>query len=264
MSASSLWRRSLPAASAATLMMAFAAPAAAQWPEIPGVRIEQPPPGARPEAYGTSALTSIQVPAVQCVPILGTTAVTTSNAWVSSGAGGGNFDCPMNLPAGAKIRRLDVVAYDASDAGAVLGTFVHCPDVDILPSCPGTGLASSSGTASAPFTGVISVDASASNVTVDKTAELYFARVLLGVNDPSLRFREVNVYYQLQVSTPAPGTQTFGDVPPTNLYYKGIEALAASGITGGCGNGNFCPNGYVTRGEIAAFFARALGLHFPN
>ncbi len=264
MGASSRHRRSLPAAPAAVLIMAFAALAGAQAPELPGVRIEPPPPGTRPEAYGTSALTSIQIPAVQCVPILGTTAVTTANGWVSSGGGGGNFDCPVNLPSGARLRRLDVVAYDANDSGSVFGTVVHCPDMDIVPSCVGTGLVSSSGTAGVPFTGVISLDATASNVTVDKTAELYFARVLLGVNDPSLRFREVNVYYQLQVSTPAPGTQTFADVPPSNLYYKGIEALAASGITGGCGNGNFCPNQTVTRGEIATFFARALGLHFPN
>jgi hypothetical protein len=52
-------------------------------------------------------------------------------------------------------------------------------------------------------------------------------------------------------------------VPTNFLYFKAIEALAASGITGGCGSGNFCPNQNVTRGEMAAFLARALGLHWP-
>jgi hypothetical protein len=37
-----------------------------------------------------------------------------------------------------------------------------------------------------------------------------------------------------------------------------INRLAASGITGGCGSGVFCPNGTVTRGQMAAFLRRAL------
>jgi hypothetical protein len=69
--------------------------------------------------------------------------------------------------------------------------------------------------------------------------------------------------YRLQIS-PAPATATFTDVPANHPYFRAIEALSASGITGGCGAGNFCPNQNVTRGEMAAFLARALGLHFPN
>jgi hypothetical protein len=37
-----------------------------------------------------------------------------------------------------------------------------------------------------------------------------------------------------------------------------INALAASGITQGCGSSTFCPNGLVTRGQMAAFLHRAL------
>jgi hypothetical protein len=36
-----------------------------------------------------------------------------------------------------------------------------------------------------------------------------------------------------------------------------IERLAADGITGGCGGGNFCPNSPVTRGEMAVFLVAA-------
>jgi hypothetical protein len=42
-----------------------------------------------------------------------------------------------------------------------------------------------------------------------------------------------------------------------------IESLAASGITTGCNppsNTKFCPNDYVTRGQMAAFLTRALDL----
>jgi hypothetical protein len=69
--------------------------------------------------------------------------------------------------------------------------------------------------------------------------------------------------YKLQVS-PAPGAATFGDVPTNHPYFRFIEALYASGITAGCGAGNYCPGNAITRGEMAVFLAKALGLHFPN
>ena len=42
-----------------------------------------------------------------------------------------------------------------------------------------------------------------------------------------------------------------------------VEALVASGITAGCGNGNFCPDAPLTRGQMAVFLSKALGLHWP-
>lgn len=39
-----------------------------------------------------------------------------------------------------------------------------------------------------------------------------------------------------------------------------INALAAAGITGGCGDGSFCPRETVTRGQMAGFLARAFDL----
>jgi len=40
--------------------------------------------------------------------------------------------------------------------------------------------------------------------------------------------------------------------------------LAASGVTAGCGGGNFCPDAPVTRAQMATFLSRALGLYWPN
>ena len=71
------------------------------------------------------------------------------------------------------------------------------------------------------------------------------------------------VFYKLQVS-PAPAVATFLDVPPEDARFQYIEALAASGITAGCGNNNYCPNQPLTRAQMAVFIAKALGLHFPN
>jgi len=73
----------------------------------------------------------------------------------------------------------------------------------------------------------------------------------------------VRVYYRLQVSPP-PATATFNDVPVGNPYFQFVEALAASGVTAGCGGGNFCPDAPVTRAQMATFLARALGLYWPN
>jgi hypothetical protein len=64
--------------------------------------------------------------------------------------------------------------------------------------------------------------------------------------------------------SPAPGSATFGDVPTSHPFFQFIEALAASGITGGCGGGNYCPDTALTRGQMAVFLAKALGLDWPN
>ena len=74
----------------------------------------------------------------------------------------------------------------------------------------------------------------------------------------------VEVWWRRVVSD-APQTPTFGDVPASHQFYQFIEALAASGITGGCGDGsNYCPDAALTRGQMAAFLSKALGLHWPN
>ncbi|WKZ42156.1 MAG: S-layer homology domain-containing protein [Anaerolineales bacterium] len=57
---------------------------------------------------------------------------------------------------------------------------------------------------------------------------------------------------------PAVGDDTgFNDVPTTHSAAAWIKQLAAEGITGGCGGGNFCPNNPVTRAQMAIFLLRA-------
>ena len=80
--------------------------------------------------------------------------------------------------------------------------------------------------------------------------------------DGSLKFNNVLIRYHLTVS-PSPAVATFGDVPTNHPFFQYVEALAASGITAGCGNGNFCPDAPLTRGQMAVFLSKALGLHWP-
>jgi hypothetical protein len=57
--------------------------------------------------------------------------------------------------------------------------------------------------------------------------------------------------------TPPPATGTvFNDVPAGAFAAAWIEALAAAGITSGCGNGNFCPSVAVTREQMAVLLLR--------
>ncbi len=63
------------------------------------------------------------------------------------------------------------------------------------------------------------------------------------------------------VNTLPPGG-TFSD-DNGNIHEASIEAIAAFGITKGCNpplNDLYCPSGNVTRGQMAAFLVRALGL----
>ncbi len=56
---------------------------------------------------------------------------------------------------------------------------------------------------------------------------------------------------------PATTTDFFGD-DDGNKHETNINRLAASGVTSGCGTNRFCPNGTVTRGQMAAFLRRGL------
>ena len=85
-------------------------------------------------------------------------------------------------------------------------------------------------------------------------AFLPFADVALG---------GVRITWHRQVSPP-PATATFPDVPTNHPFFQYVEALNAAGITAGYGNGNFGVNDPITRGQMAVFLAKALGLHWRN
>jgi hypothetical protein len=99
--------------------------------------------------------------------------------------------------------------------------------------------------------------------TIDNSAHHYLLQVVINGTDVTTRFSSVQLFYSLQVS-PAPGTATFNDVPTNHQFFPFIEALAAAGITTGCSDNRplYCPDNFVTRGQMAALFSRALGLHF--
>jgi hypothetical protein len=60
---------------------------------------------------------------------------------------------------------------------------------------------------------------------------------------------------------PACTTPLFTDVPCSNSYAAWINEIAREGITSGCSTGVFCPDGNITRSQMAVFLMVARG--FP-
>lgn len=64
----------------------------------------------------------------------------------------------------------------------------------------------------------------------------------------------------MSVATVAYASHAFVDVPEDHTFHNAIAWMKESGITVGCNppaNTEYCPEDFVTRGQMAAFFARA-------
>lgn len=154
-------------------------------------------------------------------------------------------------PQGALITRVRVLFCNTSGTTALMN--LHRMNLD--------GTADFFGAIHVPANSGCTATEGAFNVTVDATSGPY--TLLMGLNtlDDTQALVGMQVFYRLQVS-PSPGVATFTDVPTGHSLFQYVEALAAAGITGGCGGGNYCPNDPVTRGQMAVFLAKALGLHW--
>jgi hypothetical protein len=170
----------------------------------------------------------------------------------------GYFEAPLRLPAGASITAVEVQGCDTG-AGALTVTLYSETMSGGAESDANLGGVTTVGTPGCGFF----VASLTTPVTIDNLNYVYLVQVTTGASDTTSRFSAVRFYYNLQVS-PAPATATFGDVPTTHPQFKFVEALAAAGITGGCGGGNYCPDSPLTRGQMAVFLSAALGLHWPN
>jgi len=164
---------------------------------------------------------------------------------------------PVQLPSGVHILVLGISGCIASPGDLVVELF------DNLSEGQGSGGGTIIETFNTPDTGCVFEGANADYVYTQNGGHTLYAIVYWAGNhfDGSTKFNNVYITYKREVS-PAPATPTFGDVPISDPGFQFIEALAASGISGGCGNGNFCPNANVTRRQMAIFFAKALGLYW--
>jgi hypothetical protein len=168
-----------------------------------------------------------------------------------------NLLAPVFLPAGALITRIELVACDSLNTQDVTARLTRTTGIEssLFIATVSTGLVPGPGCNFFPAD-------LATPETVDNFNNNYNIAVAL-TGTPTARFQAVRLYYTLQVS-PAPGTATFQDVPTSHPFFRFIEALAAAGITGGCSVSPplYCPDNAVTRGQMAVFIGRALGLHW--
>jgi len=102
-------------------------------------------------------------------------------------------------------------------------------------------------------------------VWTGKTGDALILQVEQASTESLEYFGWVEVWWKPSVS-PAPDIAQFNDVPTTHPFFQFIEALWASGISGGCSAYPplFCPDSTLTRGQMAVFLAKALGLHWPG
>jgi len=103
------------------------------------------------------------------------------------------------------------------------------------------------------------------DVDNDGTSEIVAHRLWAYVPAGAFGLGGARITWHRQVSA-APATASFGDVPPEHPFFPYVEALRASGVTGGCQTSPplFCPDAPLTRGQMAAFLAIALGLHWSE
>jgi S-layer homology domain len=166
-------------------------------------------------------------------------------------SGGSCWLAPVNLPAGAVLDHMELEGCDNSadsDLSAAMVWCSPCAEDDVL---------FTSGTPGCHRFTSLPIQIGILN------GELTYLVKVCTPGGSDTQFSAVRLYYQLEVS-PAPGTATFLDVPTDNPYFQFVEALAASGITAGCGGGNFCPDNPVTRGQMAVFLSKALGLYWDQ
>ncbi|HEY7370489.1 MAG TPA: S-layer homology domain-containing protein [Thermoanaerobaculia bacterium] len=172
---------------------------------------------------------------------------------------GGAFYASLHLPSGALLTYFEL---DYCDNSGPLDVVLELYDCDYLTTQCDLLVTLVSG--GGPFgCNQVNGDITALGRIVDNNSRRYFLQAFTNSGNNLNQITGAYIGYKLQVS-PAPPSATFLDVPTGHPYFRFVEALAAAGITGGCGGGNYCVNSPITRGEMAVFLAAALGLHFPN
>ena len=182
--------------------------------------------------------------------------------------GGLGLQASLHLPSGARVLTLQLDYYDTSLSGEVLAELddcgydgTSCTPLFGIPACSDALVTLCSGVVNAPGWSSVATDLSSANLVIDNFLHGY--RILAGNTsyDGSTAIWRVLVGYVLQVS-PDPPYADFLDVPTSHVFHQYVEALYASRITAGCGGGNYCPDAPLTRGQMAVFLSKALGLQW--
>ena len=164
--------------------------------------------------------------------------------------------------------QIEAISLAGITGGCSTDPSLFCPDTDITRAQMAVFIENSLGLAPGPScAGTVFIDVNATTVgdLMCRFIEDFAARGITGgcgngnfcPNDPISR-AQMAVFIEAALGNPAnPCTGQFADVTGANPFCGFIERLAADGITGGCGNGNFCPDDPVTRAQMAVFLVAA-------
>ena len=177
-----------------------------------------------------------------------------TNRYLTSGGGG--LIGEIHVPQGALITTIELDACDDSVTGGVHAFFLRSDAISPVLLAE----------AHTDFAGTPGCTHVAADLATPETVDNAYRYVVTANNeslDASTSVGAIRVFYRLQTS-PAPAQPTFNDVPPSDPAYQYIEALVSSGVTAGCGGGNYCPDAPLTRRQMAVFLSKALGLDWPT
>ena len=215
-------------------------------------------PSPTPRTFGTTGLTAHVMGASEFEPASGATYGNTSTNGPLAKFSLADMFAWVRLPAGAVVMTVELEGCDTNGTSEMEFVLFRMPSPNGPAALTAAGV---TGEMAMPGCGFFSVTPlpAVSPLVIDNENNTYFLRVT--ARNATAAFTAVRVYYRLQVS-PAPAVATFADVPTSHPFFQFIEALARSGITAGCGGGNFCPDAPLTRGQMAVFLSLGLGLHF--
>jgi hypothetical protein len=211
-----------------------------------------------PEDYGGASLTAVNYAARGWTPEQDGQWFHLNSGWSFFQSGYSQTCTNVHLPSGARLEGITTYTMDNDAAQNITYAFIT---VDL-----------STSTGTFPFifttTGAPGIERVfrplTPAITINNDRRAYAICTSHTIAGGTLQNAGATLWYRLQVS-PAPATATFpNDVPTSHQLFRFVEALAASGVTGGCGAGSFCPDAPLTRGQMAVFLSAALGLHFPN
>ena len=223
----------------------------------PLLRAQQPAGTPRPNAYGTQNWAVYRIGAAEFTPFDSATTYGSYSNVVYSTVQNGVFHASAHIPTGALLTYFVLDYCDNVNGSTVIAWLRSTAHNDYA---DGTLVSTLVSTTQVACTSAYE-DLTAKAYTVNQNKYDLLVEVETKGGNLASSFSGVSIYYQLQVSPP-PVSPTFADVPANHPFYKFIEALASSGITKGCGAGPlvFCPNQPITRGEVATWLARGLGL----
>jgi len=227
-------------------------------------------PAAQPKTYGTTQPSYYVIDASELSPASTSVqygAIDNALLRYVTNVPGLNFVAPVRLPPGAHVDSIAIDYFDDSTSGEVQASLLVCDAGGVScamalgnPGCDDANVTICSGNAQAPGFSSHAEDLSDDGITIDSGLRyvLYAGNT---TTDGSTAISQIRIAYVLQVSPP-PATASFNDVPTSDPAFQFVEAVYASGITAGCGGGNYCPDQPITRRQMAVFLAKALGLQW--